>query len=168
MSAFSPPQTKLSEYKAELKNLMETSPINQRQCTDLLKTMKVEVRMGEYDKVFENKFIEEKKKEIDLLVITGNRQTLGLSDNSHGETLTGGAADKSRLETTNEKLNKSNEVLQQTMNQLAELEETGLEITTNLQSNRELIEKTQEKTKGVTAMTQQANEMVKRMSKFWA
>ena len=68
---------------------------------------------------------------------------------------------------TNDKLENQNDKIKNIQNTVAEIEDVGGEITTQLKANREVIQKQQDRVKEVSSMADMAGKITKRMSKWW-
>ena len=72
---------------------------------------------------------------------------------------------RQRLLDTNEKLNRQNEMIMNAQRTVAETEEVGLEITTELARNREKIQSAHGKVKDFSSITDSARRLVSSMSR---
>jgi septal ring factor EnvC (AmiA/AmiB activator) len=75
---------------------------------------------------------------------------------------------KARLQSTNNKIAAQNEAIAKTIATMAELEETGEDITTQLSGNREAIQRQKDSAKEVTSLSDHANSIATRMSRWFA
>ncbi len=114
------------------------------QATDLIKQMEVEVRSQDpaTRKMLNEKVMQYKKSNQSLRIDFDrareqvNRSAL-IGDKS--------GADRQRLMNTNDKISRQNDMIANATRTVAETEEIGMEITTELQRNREKIDSSREK-----------------------
>mmetsp|Transcript_20433 Transcript_20433/g.40870 ORF Transcript_20433/g.40870 Transcript_20433/m.40870 type:complete len:165 (+) Transcript_20433:199-693(+) len=87
-----------------------------------------------------------------------------------GASVPGGTGDrnKDRLVATNERIEVQNDRIASIQQTVAGIEDTGAEITGQLASNREVIERQKERVAEVNTMADYAKKISTRMSKWWA
>ncbi|GMI08511.1 hypothetical protein TrVE_jg6698 [Triparma verrucosa] len=151
-------------YEQELQSVLAgdmsvTDPSKfQSETSSLLGQLKLEARSAEDRKEATARY-KKLKEEVDRKVLLG------------GGTVPNGAQanqDRARLMATNDKLENQNDRLRNIHNTVAEIEDVGGEITTQLAANREVIQKQQDRVKEVSSMADMASNITKRMSKWWA
>mmetsp|Transcript_14929 Transcript_14929/g.21308 ORF Transcript_14929/g.21308 Transcript_14929/m.21308 type:complete len:185 (+) Transcript_14929:1869-2423(+) len=137
------------------------------QCEDLIKQMNVEARLVE-DHVA--------KKELLQKVTIWKTQLVNLREDflaTKKPTLMGATEGstinlhRDSLRKTNEHLSKQNETLERARRVMAETEDVAMEITSELERNREKIEISHQRVADVSGLTNQARRIIQSMQKRW-
>ena len=100
-----------------------------------------------------------------LLLSSGAPASSSSSSSSSSSAVS--SSHRSRLSATTSKLDNSTATVTRTLALLGEIEETGGEIASELQSNRDKINSAQAKAKDVSGMMNIADKMTTSMSKWW-
>lgn len=134
------------------------------QVTELIKQMEVEVRSLDpaTRKTLSEKMAQYKRAVASLKTDFNSRR-----NQADSSALMGGksAADRQRLLDTNEKIARQNDMIANATKTVAETEDVGLEITTELARNRQKIESSQAKASEFTGMTDVARRMLGSMQR---
>jgi chromosome segregation ATPase len=155
--------TGFQQYEGELRELISSDLHSsdpsqfQLQSTDLLKNLKIEARSCE-DKAMALSTVKSLKAEVDRKVLMGGSVSVSK----------GSLDQRAKMMATSEKLSNQNETISKTVALVAEMEDTGGEIATQLDHNREMIEKQKGRVGEIRGMADYANKMATKMSKWWS
>eukprot|EP00520_Triparma_pacifica_P016120 CAMPEP_0118665638 /NCGR_PEP_ID=MMETSP0785-20121206/18732_1 /TAXON_ID=91992 /ORGANISM="Bolidomonas pacifica, Strain CCMP 1866" /LENGTH=169 /DNA_ID=CAMNT_0006559783 /DNA_START=107 /DNA_END=612 /DNA_ORIENTATION=- len=149
-----------NQYATEIRSLCSrahtlSSSDFQSQTSELLNVMKIEARSCD-DRKAAMKEYESIRNEVDRAALLGSSSSSSNASSSNSAS-NGNAAAKKRFLETNDKIEKQNATLERIQQSVAEIEDVGGEITTQLQSNREQIKKQQDRVKEVNTMSKYAD-----------